>query len=88
MSGRLPVVGSDIDSLRPILEDCGGRIFAVKNVDSLTETLEKFLKETSHEHQVEGERAYAYLCDTHNINDFRQQYRKLLEELLASRAVE
>ena len=84
MSGRLPVVGSDIDSLRPILEECGGRIFAVKNVDSLTETLEKFLEGTPHEHQVEGERAYAYLCDTHNINDFRQQYRELLEELLAS----
>ena len=27
MSGHLPVLGSDIDSLRPILEDCGGQMF-------------------------------------------------------------
>lgn len=82
MSGHLPVVGSDIDSLKSILEDSGGRIFTVKKVDSLTETLEKLLNATADEHRLEGERAYAYLCENHNIDDFRRQYRELLEELL------
>lgn len=82
MSGHLPVVGSDIDSLRSILEDSGGRIFRVKNVESLTETLESLLNTTAEEHLLEGERAYAYLCENHNIDDFRRQYRELLEELL------
>lgn len=87
MSGHLPVVGSNIDSLRPILEDCGGRIFVVKNVDSLTETLAQLLDRTTHELQQEGDRAYSYLCESHNINDFRQQYRELLEKSLASRTM-
>lgn len=83
MSGHLPVVGSNIDSLRSILEDSGGRIFTVKNIDSLTETLESLLEATAHELHLEGERAYAYLCDNHNIDDFRRQYRELLESLSA-----
>ena len=87
MSGHLPVVGSDIDSLRSILEDSGGRIFTAKNVDSLTEALESLLNATADEHQLEGERAYSYLCDNHNIDDFRRQYRELLEGLLSARGM-
>ena len=83
MSGHLPVVGSDIDSLKPILEDCGGRIIAVKNVDSLAEALKSLLDSSVHERQLEGERTYAYLCENHNIENFRRQYRELLEKLLS-----
>jgi glycosyltransferase involved in cell wall biosynthesis len=82
MSGHLPVVGSSIDSLRPILEECGGKIFEVANVDSLTETIVGLLNESESEHCLEGERAYAYLCRNHNILEFRQKYRTLLEGML------
>lgn len=82
MSGHLPVLGSDIDSLKSILEDSGGRIFTVRNVDSLAEALEKVINATAEELRLEGKRAYAYLCENHNIDNFRRQYRELIEQLL------
>ncbi|UVE18317.1 glycosyltransferase [Pseudomonas sp. LS44] len=83
MSGHLPVIGSDIDSLRPILEDCGGRIFPVGQPQGLAEQLRAVLTLSPEARTAEGERAYAYLCRAHAVEDFRQQYRELLEELLA-----
>lgn len=82
MSGRLPVIGSDIDSLRPILEDCGGRIFPVGQPKILAERLLEVLSLSPEQRLAEGERAYVYLCRAHTIEDFHHQYRELLEELL------
>ena len=84
MSGHLPVLGSNIDSLRPILEDCGGQMFESGNVESLTEELLRLLQMSEKERIAKGEQAYAYLCANHDINDFRQQYRDLIERLLSS----
>ena len=82
MSGHLPVIGSDIDSLRPILEDCGGRIFPVGQATALADRLREVLMLTPKQRAEEGERAYAYLCQAHAIENFRRQYRELLDELL------
>jgi glycosyltransferase involved in cell wall biosynthesis len=87
MSGHLPVLGSDIDSLRSILEDCGGQMFESENVDSLTKELSSLLQMNEDERQSKGEQAYSYLCANHDINDFRQQYRDLIESLLSSRGL-
>ena len=84
MSGHLPVLGSDIDSLRPILEDCGGQMFESGDVESLTEELLSLLQMSEKERLAKGEQAYAYLCANHDINDFRQQYCDLIERLLSS----
>jgi glycosyltransferase involved in cell wall biosynthesis len=83
MSGHLPVMGSDIDSLRPILEDCGGRTFPVAQPLALAEQLRALLRLPPEALAAEGERAYAYLCRAHSIEEFRRQYRELLEQMLA-----
>lgn len=85
MSGRLPVLGSDIDSLRPILQDCGGRTFRVGNVDELAARLTEILALSPEQRNAEGERAYAYLRSSHSIEAFRDQYRALLDELMLER---
>ena len=85
MSGRLPVVGSNIDSLRPILEDCEGRIFEVGKPLDLAKRLREVLALSPEQRVAEGERAYTYLRRAHAIADFRRQYRELLDELLANR---
>lgn len=82
MSGRLPVIGSDIDSLRPILEDCGGRIFPVGQTTALADRMREVMALSREQRQEEGERAYAYLSAAHAIEDFRRHYRELLDELL------
>jgi len=82
MSGHLPVIGSDIPSLKPILEDCGGRIFPVGDPKVLAQRLREVLELAPQAREAEGERAYAYLCREHTIEDFRRHYRELLENML------
>lgn len=82
MSGHLPVIGSDIPSLKPILEDCGGRIAPAGQHAALAVHLRDVLALSAEARTAEGERAYQYLCRAHSIDDFRRQYRELLVELL------
>jgi len=83
MSGHLPVIGSDIDSMRSILEDCGGYIFPTKKAELLAQELAKVIALTPEERKQKGEQAYTYLCRNHEIKDFRREYRELVEKLLA-----
>jgi glycosyltransferase involved in cell wall biosynthesis len=82
MSGHLPVIGSDIDSLRPILEDCGGYIFPTQKSELLAHELGETLLLSRDARRQKGDHAYKYLCNNHEIKDFRRKYRKLVEELL------
>ncbi|TBU88016.1 glycosyltransferase [Phytopseudomonas dryadis] len=82
MSGKCPVLGSDIDSLRPILQDCGGRIFAAADVATLVQRLREVLQLSDQARDAEGLQAYAYLRRAHAIEDFRRRYRDLLDGLL------
>ncbi|MBU0903206.1 MAG: glycosyltransferase [Gammaproteobacteria bacterium] len=84
MSGHLPVIGSDIDSLRSILEDCGGRIFPVGDAAALAKQLGAVLDLDTEQRRAEGERAYLYLRGAHAIEDFRLQYLQLIEQSLAA----
>lgn len=85
MSGRLPLIASDIDSLRPIVEDSGGHTFPVGNAIVLAERMCELLELTPAQRVSEGQRAYVYLCQAHAIEDFRQSYRDLLDELILRR---
>ena len=80
MSGHLPVIGSDIDSLRPILEDCGGRLFPVSQSAALAKCMLDVLDTSSDARAAEGERAYAYLRRAHAIEGFRRQYLEMILE--------
>lgn len=84
MSGHLPVIGSDIDSLRPILEDCAGRMFPVGDAAALAAQLGAVLDLDAEQCRAEGERAYRYLRGAHAIEDFRLQYLQLIEQSLAA----
>ena len=84
MSGHLPVIGSDIPSLRPILEDCAGRIFPVGDAAALAAQLVAVLSLDAEQRRAEGERAYSYLRGAHAIEDFRLQYLQLIEQSLAA----
>lgn len=83
MSGHMPVIGSDIPSLEPILEDCGGRLFASGQADALAKRLLEVLALSEQARSEEGETAYRYLRRAHDIEDFRQHYREMVEQGLA-----
>lgn len=82
LSGRLPVIGSDIDSLKPILQACGGRMCRPAEAEGLAAAMRAVLDLSEAERQTEGERAYAYLCRTHSIEAFRRHYQELLSDML------
>jgi glycosyltransferase involved in cell wall biosynthesis len=82
MSAGLPVIGSDIDSMRPILEDSGGRTYPVGKPLVLAERLREVMSLSENERVQEGRHSYDYLCRAHAIDDFRKQYRELLEDML------
>lgn len=84
LSGRLPVIGSDIDSLRPILEDSGSLQFRVGDHDDLAARLEELLNMSPGQRQSMGETGYGYLCRAHSIDDFRANYRQLISGMARS----
>lgn len=79
MCGRLPVMGSDIPAMRPLLKGAGGRIFPPGDIDAIARVLEEALSLTPAQRDAEGARAYAYLRREHAIDDFREKYRLLIE---------
>ncbi len=83
MSGRLPVLGSDIDSLKPILEDCGGRIFPVGDVPALAAQMQALTALDDATRASEGERAYQYLRREHAIEKFRCEYMAILDGVVS-----
>lgn len=80
MAGHLTVIGSDIDSLKSLLEDCGGYIFPVKNAQAMAEQMMSVLALSPEELAAKGDYAYDYLCRSHSIDDYRQHYRNLIEQ--------
>lgn len=84
MAGHLPVIGSDIDSLKPLLEDSGGYVFQGRNVSALAEQMVKVLELSAEELTAKGNYAYDYLCRVHSIDDYRKNYRQLIEQALVS----
>lgn len=78
MSGHLPVIGSNIPSLLPILEDCGGGVFSSGQPDELAQRLREILLLPGQQLREQGERCYRYLCSAHSIEDYHRNYRELL----------
>ncbi|UCJ17299.1 glycosyltransferase [Pseudomonas sp. MM211] len=79
MCGRLPVLGSDIPAMRPLLKGAGGRLFAPGDVSALAEQLRACLADSDAVRTEHGEHAYQYLRREHDIQDFRDKYRAMLE---------
>lgn len=80
MSGRLPLIGTDIPSMRPLLEGAQGRLYPPSQIDALAEHMKEVYFASPTMRDSEGERAYRYLCREHDIGDFRRRYRALLDE--------
>ena len=81
MSGAIPVIGSDIDTIQPYIEGLG-QVCKVRDADSLAEKMKYYLDLTPEELQRQGEKHLTALKERHGIEDFRTSYRALLERML------
>lgn len=81
MSGGIPVVGSDIDTIKPYIDGLG-QICKTKDADSLAEKMRYYLDLSHDELKAEGDKHLAVLRERHSIQDFRASYKNLLERML------
>ncbi|MDU9395756.1 glycosyltransferase [Pseudomonas sp. zfem003] len=82
MSGRLPVIASDVPAMLPLIQGAGGLAVPPANVPALKEALSQYLALSDVQLAEKGENAYRYLQEQHDIDVFRQQYLELIETAL------
>lgn len=82
MSGHLPIIASDIPSLRPLIDGAGGLAVAPTDVNALADALDRYLSLSPADLEDKGEMAHAYLCQKHSIEDYRFAYLSLVESAL------
>lgn len=84
MSGRLPVIASNVPAMLPLIQGAGGIAVRPADVKALAQALDTYLQLDDEQLRAKGEESYAYLCANHDIEIFRQQYLQLIEESLLS----
>jgi glycosyltransferase involved in cell wall biosynthesis len=84
MSGRLPVIASDIPSMHELVSGAGGQLVPAGDEAALAAALDTHLALPVPELKRRGQAAYDYLCARHGIADYRRAYRALVDETLAA----
>jgi glycosyltransferase involved in cell wall biosynthesis len=79
MSGRLPVIASDIPSMHELVAGAEGLLVPPTDVDALAEAMDCYLAVSPDELRSKGGRCYNYLKAHHGISEYRAAYRKLIE---------
>ncbi|MPS49695.1 glycosyltransferase family 4 protein [Methylobacillus sp.] len=82
ISGRLPVIASDIPEMRDVIIGTGGIATPPKDVDSLSQALTELLSLDQSQLEEKGEAGFRYLATQHSIEAYRQAYRSFIEEKL------
>jgi glycosyltransferase involved in cell wall biosynthesis len=82
MIGHLPIIASDIPTMRFIVTGAGGIAVPPADADALAKALDSYLSLPPSELVAKGERAYAYLCENHRIEEYRNGYLTLVEKAL------
>lgn len=82
MSGRLPIIASDIPAMRPLIDGAGGIATPPADEDALAAALDRYLSLGDAELADKGELAYRYLRENHGIERYRSAYLKLVEDAL------
>lgn len=82
MSGRLPVIGSDIPAMRDLVRGAGGTLVAPGDEPALAAALARWLGASPDERESGGRIASEYLQRNHSIADYRNAYRNLVDETL------
>ena len=83
MAGSLPVIGSDIPTIRPIVESVG-RIFSVGDSQALASNMREMMLLEESELKDLGRKHFEYVSRHHTIVDFRENYLQLIANKLES----
>lgn len=84
MSGRLPIIASDIPAMRPLIDGAGGIPVPPADVNALVNALRSYLNLSGPERRALGDKVFDYLSRKHSIEQYRREYRELIERALGS----
>ena len=82
MCGRLPVIGSDIPAMAPMLRRAGGLCVPPADENLLASAISTYLEKDSATLRMLGEQAYSYARQNHNISAYREAYLNLVKARL------
>lgn len=82
MSGRLPIIASDIPAMRPLIDGAGGTPVPPADVNALVHALRSYLNMSESERRALGGKVFDYLVREHSIEQYRREYRELVEKKL------
>ena len=74
MTGKLPIIASEIPAMKSLIEGAGGIKVRPKSVEDLTKALDTYLAMSDAERAQHGEIAYNYVKTQHNIVTYRKNY--------------
>ena len=84
MTGRLPVIVSDIPSMHELVAGAGGQLVPPADEGALAAALGAHLALPDEALRRMGLAAYEYLCARHGIADYRRAFRALIDDTLAA----
>ena len=82
MCAKLPVIASNVPAMLPLIKGAGGIVIDPHNIEDIASALKFYLDKSPQERNKIGLQAYNYLVKNHNIQEFREQYLKLIENRL------
>ena len=80
MSGAVPTIGSNIPQIRAVIDGLG-LLAPPQDPEALAKTMEEYLALDEGEIRQRGTAHLQALLTKHNINDYRTQYRLLIEKM-------
>ena len=85
MCGSVPIIGTDINTIQPIINQSGGSIFSPNNPEHLSKVMQDYLKMPASELGQLGKQSYQCLLKHHSIETFQNKYRQHFEQQLGSK---
>lgn len=81
MSGKIPVIASDVPAMEPLIKGAGGLTCKAGDVNSISMALTEYLRLSDIDLNILGVKAYDYLINNHSITKFRESYLQLVEDI-------
>ncbi|MDR1996644.1 glycosyltransferase [Azonexus sp.] len=86
MCGQLPIIATNIPSMRALIDCAGGLAVPPADADALAEALDQYLRLDDEALHRKGLQAYAHVRDNMTIEQYRGAWLQLVEQALASRS--
>ena len=85
MCGKLPIIGSDIPAMAPMIRAAGGQCVPPADEQALATALTSYLDMTPKALNSLGEQAYHYAKENHGIDAYRSAYLDLVRTLVGDK---